>query len=610
MHNIVHNMATEDVPISNHLTSRKGVFQYVRRVPEDIRDAFPFSRVQRSLRTRDKRAARADALALDEVWDARFAEARSRKGLSPGPDGPAALVAEGWAWPDWQALASWFGASLAEEDWQARLGSIPGAAFTAERDLSRLPWRDPAVVKEHLARRRVLHDSTVADYIEARLPFVQSYVRRVGVSLTRTDPNIERFMAACLTAELAYIDVFQMREARRGGLDHVHPDAIEGPWRRDADRPGSKPGPQAIPIAINSEVGRSLANCRDKWVENRNQVRKQARPDYLREMNQTIIAFEAHAGVSDIGLVRRRHLLAFRDFLGSATTYKTATINKKVGFISGLMSTAAKAGWIETGLGTDLFLEVPEDEDWREPYGDTELCTIFAHPIFTHGKRLTTVKSCGELQFWLPLIACLHGMISSEILQIGPDTVCPHPDHPEILCFKVTNAGERAVKTLARRRWVPVRRELIDLGLPALIAEAQHQGRKSLWSAMEAHAGNVTRVSGYFSSFWAAFSRGELSLNTEGTSLYSFRHGFQDRLASAGYGEEIKKGLMGHAESGMTGRYGTKRKPRAVNIVELNEAIQRLPWPFLAGVRANVQPAAMRISDGAEMSASALVSSG
>ncbi|GJD43778.1 hypothetical protein AFCDBAGC_1633 [Methylobacterium cerastii] len=589
-------MATDDVPVSNHLTLREGVFQYVRRVPEDLRDAFPFARVQRSLRTRDKRAARADALALDEVWDDHFAEARRRKGLSPGPDGPAALVAEGWTWPDWQALASWFGASLAEEDWRARLGSTSGAALTAERDLSRLPWRDPAVVREHIARGRALREGTVTDYAEARLPFVQGYVRRLGVSLTRTDPDLERFMAACLTAELAYLDVFQMREARRGGLDHLHPDAVDGPWKHAASRPGSHPEPQARPTTIDSEVCRSLADCRAKWVENRTKTKKQARPDYLREMDRTVAAFEAHAGVGDIGLIRRRHLLAYRDHLDTATAYKTATINKKVGFISGLMATAANAGWIETGLGPDLYLEVPEDEDRREPYGDTELATIFAHPVFTQGKRLTAVKACGELQFWLPLIACLHGMISSEILQIGPDTVGPHPDHPDMLCFNVTNAGERALKTLARRRWVPVRRELIDLGLPALVAAAKQEGRKSLWSAMEAQAGDVTRVSGYFSSFWAVFSRGELGLTTEGTSLYSFRHGFQDRLGSAGYGGEIKKALMGHAESGMTGRYGTKKKPRAVNVVELNEAIQRLPWPFLTAVRGEARPTGLRIA--------------
>jgi hypothetical protein len=57
-------MAADDV-IANHITRRKGMCQYVRRVPEDLRDAFPFARVQKSLGTRDARVAREAALALD-----------------------------------------------------------------------------------------------------------------------------------------------------------------------------------------------------------------------------------------------------------------------------------------------------------------------------------------------------------------------------------------------------------------------------------------------------------------------------------------------------------------------------------------------------------------
>ncbi len=110
-----------------------------------------------------------------------------------------------------------------------------------------------------------------------------------------------------------------------------------------------------------------------------------------------------------------------------------------------------KAGWIENALGEDVFLEVPEDEGAREPYRDDDLSRIFSHRIFTAGFRFSRTKACGDLQFWLPLIACLHGMISSEILQLGPDTLLP-PDAPDVLCFEVTIAGDRRVKTLVRRR--------------------------------------------------------------------------------------------------------------------------------------------------------------
>lgn len=42
---------------------------------------------------------------------------------------------------------------------------------------------------------------------------------------------------------------------------------------------------------------------------------------------------------------------------------------------------------------------------------------------------------------------------------------------------------------------------------------------------------------------------------------------------------------MGHAEGGMTKRYGTKRKPRVVNIGDLDEAVQGLDWAFLPAIR-------------------------
>lgn len=591
MHNIVHNMADDDV-IANHITLRNGVCQYVRRVPEDLRDAFSFTRIQKSLGTRDKRAARQAALALDQEWDRRFAEARQRRGLATDPAGDlASLDTTAWTWPDWEALARWFEATLIEEDWRVRLSQAKGRLFTSEADLGALPWRDNAAVREHIDRGRALSAMTVATYAECRFSFVQSHVRRLGVSLSRTSEHFERFMAACLTAELAYLEVFRLRESRQGGIRHVHPDAVPGPWRRTPADGGaivvSTTPPAAVPAPASTaaQVGKTLANCRAKWIENREKAKKQVRPEYLREMDQTIALFQAHAGVTDIGEIRRRHVLAYRDHLGSTTDYKVQTINKKIGFISSLMSTALNAGWIETSLGGDLFLEVPEDEDHREPYTAEHLATIFAHPIFTGGYRFERTKACGELQFWLPLIACLHGMISSEILQIGPDTVMPHPDDPDVLCFVVTNAGDRRVKTLARKRWVPIRRELLDLGLSDLIAAARAGNRRFVWPAMLQHDENITRVSGYFSSFWASFTRDELEIKAEGTSLYSFRHAFQDRLSQAGRPDEVKKGLMGHSEGGMTGRYGTKKKPRVVNIAELNEAVQSLSWPFLPRVR-------------------------
>lgn len=300
MHNIVHNMA-DDLGVSNHLTARAGVYQYVRRVPEDVRAAFPFARVQKSLGTRDQRQARATALDLDRQWDERFNEARQRSGVTVEGFGPAVVSTANWTWPDWEALANWFGASLAEEDWRARLATMKGGVLRAEPDLAHLPWRPDPVVQEHIARRRRFEDIAVVTYAAERLAFVQSYVRRLGVTLSRTEPVFDRFMAECLKAELAYLDLFQLREARRGGLDHSHPDTIKGRWR--AAPPSARrtavamPAAEAVSAGIASAhdavlpaqpSGKTLKDCRTKWIDNRVKARKQVRDDYLRDMDATI----------------------------------------------------------------------------------------------------------------------------------------------------------------------------------------------------------------------------------------------------------------------------------------------------------------------------------
>ena len=42
---------------------------------------------------------------------------------------------------------------------------------------------------------------------------------------------------------------------------------------------------------------------------------------------------------------------------------------------------------------------------------------------------------------------------------------------------------------------------------------------------------------------------------------------------------------MGHAEQGAGRKYGTKRKPREVDIARLDNLIQQASWRFLMNIR-------------------------
>lgn len=75
----------------------------------------------------------------------------------------------------------------------------------------------------------------ISRYAEERIGYVQSIVRRLGVPMSKSSPYFERFMAACLRAELEYLTVFFDREG--GRMEAApHPDAIKGKWRKAAEQ--------------------------------------------------------------------------------------------------------------------------------------------------------------------------------------------------------------------------------------------------------------------------------------------------------------------------------------------------------------------------------------
>ena len=127
-----HNM-DDELPFAAHIVRRGPVYQYVRRIPDDVRDASPLSRIQRSLRTREKAHAFSAAASVHAEVERQFAAARRAKGVTLH-----VIPLDGWEGPDWQKLADWFEASLSEQDWQARLRTLPSSAYGDGFDRRRL----------------------------------------------------------------------------------------------------------------------------------------------------------------------------------------------------------------------------------------------------------------------------------------------------------------------------------------------------------------------------------------------------------------------------------------------------------------------------------------
>ena len=168
-------------------------------------------------------------------------------------------------------------------------------------------------------------------------------------------------------------------------------------------------------------------------------------------------------------------------------------------------------------------------------------------------------------------------------MQLGPEMIRPHPDCPNIICYHVTNAGGCALKALSRKRYIPVRRELLEGGLNEIVNRARVERRRYLWSTVET-AKSVSLVSNMYSAFWSDHLRRVLNITDPNKALYSLRHNFRDGLSSQSATAYEKDQLMGHSEAGTGAKYGTKANPRVVDIARLDALVQAIDWPYLRSI--------------------------
>jgi len=220
---------------------------------------------------------------------------------------------------------------------------------------------------------------TISRYAEERIGYVQSIVRRLGVPVSKSS-YFERFMGACLRAELEYLTVFFDREG--GRMEEApHPDTIKGKWRKAAEQLREQRAISlGIDIAKSKKAGKTLTDCFEKWKLDRQQANKKTTRHGADEKELAIEDFQKHARVRDIGEITRAQIVAFRDHLFT-TGLKTPTVNKRVGQITTLLATAQRAGWIDTAITGGIYIEIPAGTNEREPFDRAELDFVFVHDV-------------------------------------------------------------------------------------------------------------------------------------------------------------------------------------------------------------------------------------
>ena len=220
----------------------------------------------------------------------------------------------------------------------------------------------------------------------------------------------------------------------------------------------------------------------------------------------------------------------------------------------------------------------------REPYSLEDLRRIFSTSVYVAPIDIP-VSGCGFAAHWLPLLALFTGARLEELGQLLVGDVkqvegvwCIHitdlPDEEDAADRKAwwgEKEPEKAVKTAAARRYVPVHAELVRCGLLELVSQRRRAGFRRLFPELKAYRGRTTKT---WSRFWARHTDEHVTDSPRKT-FHSFRHLFVARLRAAGVDRDVIKALVGHANRDVTAGYGVVDGalfPTAI----LHEALQKV----------------------------------
>ena len=243
------------------------------------------------------------------------------------------------------------------------------------------------------------------------------------------------------------------------------------------------------------------------------------------------------------------------------------TVNAKgLGSISAALTIAEKLGYIAVNPCSKMGLKITEaDVIKREPYSLGDLRGIFSTSVYVAPVDVP-VAGCGSAAHWLPLLALFTG---ARLEELGQLLVSDVKQVEGVWCVHVTDVPEegdaadrqawwgekdleKAVKTAAARRYVPVHAELVRCGFLAFVSQRGRDGFRRLFPELKAYRGRTTKA---WSRFWARHTDEHVTDSPRKT-FHSFRHLFVAKLRAAGVDRDVIKALIGHANRDVTAGYG------------------------------------------------------
>jgi Phage integrase family len=548
------------LPQCSHITHKRGIFYYRRRIP-----GHPSAEVAVSLRTRRLGVARCLALELDRAFGRIIA-----------------TVIENKKTVDVLSVARQYLKRALDNDMELRISSPNLGAYSRSRDRGRivadeLEWIDGelATARTELAERLYDHQRPLIDELMAAHEVPEQQREALAFAIFRA--NVERWQI--------------VRKRTLGEFDPISTpvgEAVNG-HHASADTKS----PQASPLF--SEVLPGFIKFMGETQGWRGQTLAQNKTTYR--------MFVECCGDRSISDYQRKDLSGFYDMLRAlpalyakrrewrgmslseiVTQTKDVdlprvdlkTVKRHFAAMGRLFSYLKRRGEI-TGENPAHGFEFPRQgraRNKRSMWSGAMLATLFASPIWTGCQSEGRRSRPGHLiikdeKYWLPLLGVYHGNRLEEFAQlVRSDIRC----EDNIWFFDINDEGGKQVKNEQSKRRVPLHPKLHRLGFLEYVETAAPNPTDRVFPQLRP-GGPDQKLGFYFSKWWAQY-RKDVGVYEKGLDYHSFRATIATTLAEAEVSLEVRNELLGHEGKSID----EQNYQKGFSLKLLAEAIGRISW--------------------------------
>lgn len=211
----------------------------------------------------------------------------------------------------------------------------------------------------------------------------------------------------------------------------------------------------------------------------------------------------------------------------------------------------------------------------RKMWEGEPLTKLFSSPVwtgcFSKDRRSRpgshTIK---DEKYWLPLLGLYHGNRLEEFAQLCRSDV---RQQDGIWFLDINDEEQKHVKNEQSKRKVPLHTELKRLGFLGYVEKTAPNPADRVFPQLR--PGGPDGKLGYFFTKWWTQYRKDIKVYEKGLDYHSFRAGVTTKLATAGVSIEIRNELLGHEGKSIDEQTYLKGFPLQV----LADAINRVCWP-------------------------------